>query len=323
MKLVRAAQLCLLSIFLLLFWRAGSCAPIRIGYSALGAVFTPLWVAQDEGYFKREGLETETVYIGGGSVVIQALIAGDLQFALAGATGAVRATLNGADVKLIANTMTSMDFHLISRPEIASLGALKGKKIGVTRLGGNTDFALDIVLKKAGLTRGADVNVLQTGGMPQMMGALQAGGLDAGVITAVLALSAEKRGFRRLVDFAELEIPYPLAPLMARESYIRSHRDIVRRFLRAYVEALHRVLTDRETALRILAKYTRTDDMDTLASTYRHYRSRYLKKIYVDLEGVRNLLRFEFKDAGGHAAERFVDNSFVVELDREGMFEKR
>ena len=323
MKLARATQLCLLSAFLLLFWRAGACAPIRIGYSALGAVFTPLWVAQDEGYFKRQGLETETVYIGGGSVVIQALLAGDLHFALAGATGAIRATLNGADLKLIANTMNSMDFHLVSRPDISSVQALKGKKIGVTRLGGNTDFALDIVLKKAGLARGRDVTVLQTGGMPQMMGALQAGGLDAGVITAILGLAAEKAGFRRLLDFGELDIPYPLAPFMTRESYMRSRRDVVLKFLRAYVEALHRVLTDRETALRILAKYTRTEDTEILASTYRHYRSRYLEKIYVDLEGVKNLLRFELKDAGEAAPARFVDNSFVAELEREGMFEKR
>ena len=97
----------------------------------------------------------------------------------------------------------------------------------------------------------------------------------------------------------------------------------VLKFLRAYVEALHRVLTDRETALRILAKYTRTEDTEILASTYRHYRSRYLEKIYVDLEGVKNLLRFELKDAGEAAPARFVDNSFVAELEREGMFEKR
>jgi NitT/TauT family transport system substrate-binding protein len=321
MRINRVTQIVLLLPFILIFSRAGICAPVRVGYSALGAVFTPLWVAQDEGYFKRQGLETETVYIGGGTVVIQALLAGDLHFALAGATGAVRATLSGADVKLIANTMNSMDFHLISRPEISSLQALKGKRIGVTRLGGNTDFALDIVLKKAGLTRGSDVTVLQAGGMPQMMGALQAGGLDAGVITAILGWSAEKRGFHRLVDFGDLDIPYPLAPLITTESNIRSRPDVVLKFLRGYVEALHRVLMDRETALRILAKYTRIEDTEVLARTYSHYRARYLEKIYVDLEGVKNLLRFEFKD--GPAPERFVDNRFIAELEREGMFQKR
>lgn len=310
-------------IALIFAWTRGAAAePIRVGYSALGGAFTPLWVAQDEGYFKRYGLEAQTVYIAGGAVAVQALLAGDVQFALAGATAAVRASLNGADIKLIATTINAMDFHLVSRPEISSIQALKGKKIGVTRLGGNTDFALDIVLGKSGLQRGRDVAVLQTGGMPQMMSSLEAGGLDAGVISAILGLTAIKNGFRRLMDFGDLTIPYPLGPLIARESYLQSHRDVTLRFLRAYVEALRRVLTDRETAIKALAKYTRTQDAEVLAATYRLYRPKYLEKIYVSVEGVKNLLRSEFHEADGAKAEHLMDNSFVAELEREGLFQK-
>jgi NitT/TauT family transport system substrate-binding protein len=323
MKPARIVPLWLIPAFILLSWRGATAAePIRIGYSALGGAFTPLWCAQDEGYFKRRGLEAQTIYIAGGAVAVQALLAGDIQFALAGATAAVRASLNGADLKLIANTIDAMDFHLVAKPEIASIKELKGKKIGVTRLGGNTDFALEIVLGKAGLQRGRDVAVLQTGGMPQMMGALEAGRIDAGVISAILGLSAVKGGFRRLVDFGDLAIPYPLGPLIARESYILTHRDATLRFLRAYVEALQKVLSDRETALKVLAKYTRVRDPQILAETYRIYRARYLVKIHVDLDGLANLLRFELHESDGSKAERFVDNSFVAELEREGLFEK-
>ena len=308
-------------VFLILGWTRGvDAAPTRVGYSALGGAYIPLWVAQDEGYFKHHGLEAQTVYIAGGAVVIQAMLAGDIQFALAGATAPIRASLNGGDLKLIATTINAMDFYLVSRADISSIQELKGKKVGITRFGGNTDFALEMVLGKWGLQRGRDVAVLQTGGMPQLMSALQAGRLDAGVITAILGLTAMKAGFRRLMDFGDLAIPYPLGPLIARESYIKSHRDLTLRFLRAYVEGIHRVLTDPETAIKALAKYTRVQDSEVLAETYRIYRGRYLEKLYVNLEGVRNLLRSELREASGAKAEQFVDNSFVEQLDREGLF---
>jgi NitT/TauT family transport system substrate-binding protein len=322
MRFGKRTKRCLLPALVLLHWAAGAgAAPIRIGYSAIGGAYAPLWIAQDEGYFKRQGLETETVYIAGGAVVIQALLAGDLQFALAGATASIRASLSGADLKLIAATLNTMDFHLVSRPEISSVQQLRGKKIGITRLGGNTDLALEIVLSKWGLRRGQDVAVLQTGGMPEMMGALKAGVIDAGVINTPMGLMAMKAGFRQLVDFGDLDIPYPLGPLIARQSYIASHRDLTLRFLRAYAEAIHRARTDRDAATRTMAKYTRLNDAELLAGLHRIYARRYLQKIYVNVEGVKNLLRFELH-ADEAKAEHFVDNSFVAELEREGLFQK-
>lgn len=113
----------------------------------------------------------------------QALLAGDVQFVRLGTNAVVQASLRGADLKMIANTINRLVFSLMSKPEIQRPGDLRGKKIGVTRLGGSTDFALDLALKKWGLRRGADVAVIQTGGMPQLLGAIKAGSVDAGVIS--------------------------------------------------------------------------------------------------------------------------------------------
>ncbi|HEY1265877.1 MAG TPA: ABC transporter substrate-binding protein [Candidatus Binatia bacterium] len=323
MKLSRSIALWVSATAILLFFPLdGLCAPVRIGYSALSGVFAPLWVAQDEGYFKRHALDADTVYISGGAVAVQALVAGNLHFAFAGAAAGIRAAANGADLKMIANTMNAMDFQLVSRSEISSIQGLRGKRIGVTRLGGDTDFALDLVLQKAGLLRGRDVAVLQTGGMPQLIGALRAGAVDAGVITAMQGLPAEKSGLRQLLDFSEIDFPYPFGPVIARGAYVSSYRVIALRFLRAYVEALHRVTEDRETTMKTLAKYTRVRDAETLDAAWRHYRNRYQKKLYIDPEAAKNLIRVEFKDGGAAAPQRFIDNSFVAELEREGVFHK-
>ncbi|HEY1374943.1 MAG TPA: ABC transporter substrate-binding protein [Candidatus Binatia bacterium] len=322
MKPSRRILFCLSATALLFcFSLDGLCAPVRIGYSALSGVFAPLWVAQDEGYFKRHALDTDTVYISGGSVAIQALLAGNLQFAVAGAAAGVRAAANGADLKIIANTMNAMDFQLVSRSEIASLQALRGKRIGVTRLGGDTDFALELVLQKAGLLRGRDVAVLQTGGMPQLIGALRAGAVDAGVITAMQGLTAAKSGLRQLVDFSEIDFPYPFGAVIARSAYVRAYRDIALRLLRAYVEAVHRVVEDRETTMKTLAKYTRVREEETLDAAWRHYRTRYQKKLYIDPEAGKNLMRVEFQGGAAAAPDRFIDNSFVAELERQRVFQ--
>ena len=134
-----------------------------------------LWVAQDYGYFRRQGLDVQLLYIGGGSVVTQALLGGDVQFVRLGANSVVQASLRGASLKMIGNTINTLVFSLMARPEIQTAKDLKGKKIGLTRLGGSTDFALDLALKKWGLRRGADVAVIQTGGMPQLLGAITGG----------------------------------------------------------------------------------------------------------------------------------------------------
>ena len=136
-------------------------APVRVAYSAISGAMGPLWVAHDMGIFSRHGLDVQLLYIGGGSVVTQALIGGDVQFVRLGANAVVQASLRGADLKMIANTIDRLVFKLMSKPEVKSAADLKGKTIGVTRLGGSTDFALDLALKKWGLRRGTDVVVLQ------------------------------------------------------------------------------------------------------------------------------------------------------------------
>jgi NMT1/THI5 like len=149
----------------LLFLANARAEAIRLAYSSISGAMASLWVAQDYGYFRHQGLDVQLLYIGGGSVATQALIGGDVQFVRLGANSVVQASLRGASLKMIANTINTLVFSLMARPEIQAAKDLKGKKIGLTRLGGSTDFALDLALKKWGLRRGSDVAVIQTGGM--------------------------------------------------------------------------------------------------------------------------------------------------------------
>jgi NitT/TauT family transport system substrate-binding protein len=296
--------------------------PVRLAYSAISGAMAPLWVAHDYGYFRRQELDVQLLYIGGGSVVTQALIGGDVQFVRLGANSVVQASLRGASLKMIGNTINTLVFSLMARPEIQTANDLKGKKIGVTRLGGSTDFALDLALKQWGMRRGSDVAVIQTGGMPQLLGAITGGIVDAGVVSPPTNLTAAKLGLKELVDFGEIGIIYPNSPLATSQQFLDKNRSTALRMLRAYSEGIHRVRTDKEGTMKVLSRYTKVNDSEILAELYRIYGVKYLEPIpRVRLDAVEEVLRSEVKTATGVKASDFVDNSLVAELEQQGLFQ--
>jgi ABC-type nitrate/sulfonate/bicarbonate transport system substrate-binding protein len=325
---MRAAMLCLLfSGVLSIFLCAGAAsgASIQVAYSAISGAMAPLWVAQDGDYFRREGLETQLLYIGGGSLLIQAMLGGDVQFAFGPSVPVVNASLRGSDLVLIANTGNAMVFSIMSRPEIKNPPDLKGKKIGVTRLGGSTDLALDFALERWGFQRGRDVTVLQTGGMPESQAGISSGALDAAVLSSPSNFRAKKLGLHELADVGQLGIVFPNTPLSTRRATIRSQRDTVIRFLRAFAQGLHRLRTDKEFSMKVLAKYTRVREPEILGELYQVYGVRHTGDPipYVRAEGVERILKsIESKEAREARPGDFIDNSLLKEIEQSGFFAK-
>ena len=317
-----AAILISLALTLFVVPRDGRSEQIRLAYSSISGAMVPLWVAQDYGYFRRHGLDVQLLYIGGGSIAMQALIGGDVQFVRLGANPVVQASLRGVSIKMIANTINTLVFSMMARPEIQSPKDLKGKKVGVTRLGGSTDYALELALKKWGLRRGSDVAVIQSGGMPQLLGALTSGIADAGVVSPPTNLTAAKLGLKELVDFGDIGIVYPNSPLATTQAYLEKNRPTALRMLRAYCEAIQRVRTDKDGAVKVLAKYTKVQDPEILAELYRIYGVKYLESIpRVRLDAVEEVLRSEVKTTAAVKASDFVDNSLIAELEQQGLFQ--
>lgn len=302
-----------------------SAAPIRVDYSAISGAMAPLWVTQEADLFKREGLDVEVLYIPGGSLVIQAMLAGDLQFAFGPSVPVIHATLRGLDLVLIANTGNTLVFSIMSRPEVKAPTNLRGKKVGVTRLGGSTDWALDFALKEWGLQRGKDVTILQTGGMPESLAGLSSGALDAAVLSPPNNFRAKKAGMRELVDTGQLGVVFPNTPLSTTRSTIRTNRNTALRFLRALSSGLHRLRTDREFSMKVLGKYTRVREPEILGELYQTYGVRYVGDPipYVRLEGVEGILkRIESREAREAKPGDFIDNTLLKEIEQSGFFRK-
>jgi len=232
--------------------------PLPIAYTAVAVVFAPLWVTQEEGIFKKYNLDVDKLlYIAGGPPSTQALIAGDVQIAFTAAGAVVSANLAGSDVVLIGTTIDLLPFEVWTVPTIKDPSQLKGTKMGVSRLGATSDFVGRYLLKKWGLNPTSDVTIFQTGGMPEVFAALKGGSIQSGVMdTGPFTLQAQKEGLVRLADVSTMGLPYVFGPFAARQSFLRSKPDVVSRFMKAYVEGIHRFKTDKRRALAI-----RPDDM--------------------------------------------------------------
>jgi ABC-type nitrate/sulfonate/bicarbonate transport system substrate-binding protein len=305
-----------------LFVRAADAAPLRIAYSAISGAMSSLWVAQEGGYFKREGLDTELLYIGGGSLLIQSMVSGAVPVAYGPSVPVINASLRGADLVLIGNTGNALVFSIMSRPDIKHPAQLKGKRIGVTRVGGSTDWALDAALKQWSIDR-RELTVIQTGGMPEGLAGLIAGAFDAVVLSPPSNFKAAKAGMHELVDVGQLNIVFPNTPLSTAESFVQSNRDTTLRFLRGFTQGLHRLRTDKEFSMKVLSKYTKVADTETLGQLHQTYGVRYSgdRIPYVRAEAVEEILkRTPGKEAREAKAASFLDNSLLKELEQSGWF---
>jgi len=297
-------------------------APLRIAYSAISGAMSSLWVAQEGGYFKREGLDAELLYIGGGSLLIQAMLSGEVPFAYGPSVPVINASLRGSDLVLIGNTGNSLVFSIMARPEIKQPAQLKGRKVGVTRLGGSTDWALDAALKHWSLERG-QITVIQTGGMPEGLAALTSSALEAVVLSPPSNFRAAKAGMHELEDVGQLKITFPNTPLSTTRSFIRSNRDTALRFLRGFAQGLQRLRSDKDFSMKVLSKYTKVTDADTLSQLHQTYGVKYSgdRIPFVRPESIDEILkRTPGKEARDAKAGDFIDNSLLQELDKSGWF---
>jgi NitT/TauT family transport system substrate-binding protein len=256
----------------LLFHSAASHAQLKriaAGYSAISATQIGFYIAKDAKIFEKHGLNVDPVYVAGGSRMAQAIIAGEFPLALAGGN-IVNVNLSGGDIVIIGGVVNVPSFYLFVQSSIKRNEDLKGKALGITRYGASTDVSLRAYLKKYGLEPDRDVKILQMGGQPEIVAGMQAGVVQGGILTSPADFRAKKAGFVMLANFAKEGIDYPTTSLVSTRSTIKKDRETVKRFLMAYSEAVDRLFRDKELGMRILGKWTRTQDREMLESSYEY-----------------------------------------------------
>jgi NitT/TauT family transport system substrate-binding protein len=297
---------------------------ITVAVPAISLLQAPLFVAIDAGAFKKYGMEV--TYVRTGARTIQALVSDSVQFAQGVSSRTVpSAVLGGADAVLIANFSDKLLFTMHSAPEIKSVQDLKGKVVGVSGIGGSTDLATRLALRKVGLAPDKDVTIRGVGGVPETVAALKAKLVHAGTLSPPSSFVAEKAGFKMLFDMTTLGVDYISSGLGVKRSSIAANREQVKQFVMAMIEGAKILQTDEEFALRVLTKHTRISDREVLKQSYHYIRPYFLKAPYPSLRAIKDtldVLAVEVPKAKDADPKEFVDASIVKEIEASGYIEK-
>jgi len=296
----------------------------KICLSSVSALHSAVWVAEQKGFFRKQGLDTEVIVTGQGATVgIGGLLANDIQIVSAGGDSLVNAALRGGDTVMIAAVVSKGLNRIMARPDIKTPADLKGRKIGVSRIGAVSHSVLLMMLKNWNMTP-ADIQVMQLGSSPNMLAGLDKGGIDGAVMTIPFVFVAEDRGFRVLVDLAETDIYYLHTMIASTRSYIRTNRDKAVKFLRGFLEGVAYFKENKKESLEIVRKKLRlnADQERNLERAYDLLATKYYEQMpYPSLRGVETVLGLVEKDnpkAKGADPKSFVDDSLLREIDASG-----
>lgn len=297
-------------------------AKVTTSYVSDSAGVLPLWIAKESGLFSRNGLDVQAVRVHA-SVGVMALMSGELQFVQASGPVVVESALRGSNAVYVACGMSTLDFVLLSRPEIKTAEQLKGATVGLSAFRGANPTATRFALQKLGLAP-KDVSLIVVGGVTERIASLRLGKIQATLFSPPQNVVAQREGFNVLADVAELGLPFVHIGLATTRSFIRDNPETVRRYVKSYVEAIHLMKTDRETGIKVLAKYLgQIKDRDILVKTYDGAvpDNKFPRKQYPSAAGLQmalDLLAEENPKAKTAKPQDFVDARFIKELDDSG-----
>ena len=280
-----------------------------------------LWVAKDAKIFDKYGIDATIIFISGSIRGIQSILAGEIPIGEGGGPGLASARLAGGDVIAIAGNVNVLPYYLVAQPGIKKPEDLRGK-IGGNHIAGTTaEFALKVGLKKIGIDPFKDVNLRVIGGSIERMVALQKRIVDFTVVTEAGKAMAEKLGYPTVVDMVALRIPFPQNGIFTSTKLIRDNPDFVRRYMRAYVEAIHFYKTHKEDTIKIMRKYSRVEDRKFLDEAWDWHVKFMPDAPYPPAEGYQLVLQ-DMAEKNPKAAQadvkEYIDARFVKELDDSG-----
>ena len=291
---------------------------VRVSYGGTAGYQLPLWVNKEAGLYKKYGIDLEILLIGAGSTNVQALIGGSIQMKQTSASSGILAAFRGAPVVIVETSDNKIPFQLIVRPEIKEPQQLRGKKIGIARFGGSNDTAVLMALKVWKIDP-REVEMLQTGGTAARMAALMSRKIDATVQSYPEIFQARRLGMNVLADIGDFG-SYTNSSLMVIRSYLQQNRPVVKGMIKAQIEAIHYIKTNKEGTVKVLRKYLQVSDPEAIEVTYDFFSRRMPRVPRTEVEGVKNILN-EIGAAQRDPAD-FFDMSLVDEIEKEGFVQK-
>ena len=242
---------------------AGQSSSLTAFYTAPVVSMAPMWIAKEAGFFKKHGLDVSLVFIASGPLGTTAILSGEVDVGVIGGFAPIRAIAGGnKNLVMIGQTKNRMTGAIVGKKEIASVQDLKGKRLGIDRIGSNPDMFTQASLSRFKFDPLKDLQYIQLGSIGQGIPALKAGTIDAVSTSTPHDLFAQRLGFKVILDITAMKIPFASTVLASARNTVERKQADLTKFMRAYAEAIHYFLTNKEGTIQIVAKYTKVEDRE-------------------------------------------------------------
>ena len=295
-------------------------ARLSVAYTGVGPTHLPVWIAKETGIFARNGLDVQVIRAQA-AVATMSLISGEVGFIQAAAPAVVLSNLSGSGTVYVASGYVGLDYWLVSSAKIKTGEQLKGGIVGVSGLTGASFTATQLALKKLGLNPAKDVSIIAVGGTPERLAALRSGRIQATLLNPPTIFMAERQGFHILADVSNL--PFQNNGVVTTRKFIREQPNIIRRFVKSQIEAVHVMKTDRRTGLKIFTKYLAGGRDADLQITEKSYDvsitdDKFPRNQFPSLEGIKLVIDSLGERGKDAKATDFVDATFVRDFEESG-----
>jgi NitT/TauT family transport system substrate-binding protein len=298
---------------------------LRVAYTVIAPTQLNVWTAKDLGYYAKHGLDVELVLLVGAPLAVAALVGGETPIVHTGASAVITSNLAGSGAVLIAGAVNRFPYVLFVTDQIKRLEDLRGKHFGVSRIGSADHAAAITVFDKMGIKEN-EITYVQAGNIPARLAAMQGNALQATLLQAPETLKAKEIGLRMLLDFTKLDVEWQQNGVAVTRDYIKKKPDTVRRFMRAYVDAIHYNLTNPKGAQKVLQKYLAIKDEKPVEEAYNEIVVKLTRRVpYPTEPGIQlflDQLKAKNPKAGQVRPGEFTDISFLKELESSGYIEK-
>jgi len=293
---------------------------LRAVYNAVSGVMAPIWVGQEGGLFTKHGVNVDLKYLAA-TTAVQGMVGGGEEVGLVGNQG-IDAKLEGADLIYVASGLPTFVFQVYGRPEIKSMADLKGKVVAVTQPSASTDYAMRIVLKRNGLEPDKDVKILYAQDIAAVFTSVSNGNASAGIMSAPTSLKAKAAGLKPILNITELRIPFLFTGMLSSPKIMREKNEALTRFLRGYIEAMAVIRRDKETTMKSMGKFLKTNDREVLESVYDDYKDVFPQVPLMTAAEVKAVLDVaKSPKAKQMKPEEFFDNSLVQKIQAAGFID--
>jgi len=312
---------------LLSVWALTAFATERVtaAYTSIAAAYAPFWVAKDKGIFDKYNFDTRLIYMRGTIPTLAALANSELDFVQSGASPFIPYAAKGGDVVLLGCLANKViDYVVVAHPSITKIEQLRGKPIGISRVGDQTHHYVREILKRYGISL-KEVRLVQTGLQPERVAALRQGLTMASILNRPNNLPLEKEGYKRLLDIEDLKLPAGVRCLITTKKIMKAKPAMVDNFVMAWLESVRFILTQKRETKQVIAKYTRnTDDVD-LEEAWNTLATQTEIPPYASvsqIQGQANMMAEDQPDLARFDAKVMVDNSVIKKLEDSGWTKK-